>query len=606
MKLSQIYSSNYRIFPAIKFNGIEDTELSAVFARVKKPKDAHKDSHNLGKTLLVDLIDFLLLKDISGVPNHFLFKHSILFADWIFYLELQNTKGEFITIRRSVKDPTKIAFKTHVKRMAQGASGAATYTNWDHDNVTLERAVQLLDGYLGLEAIKPFTYRNGVGYFLRTQADYRQLFQLEKTSAAPDKTWKPYLAKLFGLDPGLVTHKYALDDEVADLKTKVDEIQQSIPHTRTRNLNELRMEVETRQQVLAETEGRIDRFRFSQEELRISKELAEDLEAEDAELNEQLPNLDYDIAQMRASMQREIMFDPGHIQNVFQEAQVYFSPQLTKQYEELVQFNRAITTERSKLLRKQVNELERERNELIRKKAGLDERRAQCYEILREHDTFRKFKSLQKEQATQRAEVAQKLMQIRRLEDLLLAEQSHRAKQQERAKLIEEIEAEVAAGTEVQKRINIEFARMVHKVLNLSGSVYLRTNQYGNLEPEHTADPSNIGAGQSSQSEGATYRRLLCILFDMAVLKAYARNHFFRFVYHDGILETMDDRKKIEMLQLLREFAAETGVQCIFSVIESEMPIGQDGKRMELSPSQIVRELSDDSSRGRLFRMASF
>jgi uncharacterized protein YydD (DUF2326 family) len=92
----------------------------------------------------------------------------------------------------------------------------------------------------------------------------------------------------------------------------------------------------------------------------------------------------------------------------------------------------------------------------------------------------------------------------------------------------------------------------------------------------------------------------------MAVLKAYAKNSFFRFVYHDGILETMDDRKKIEMLQLLKEFAVETGVQCIFSVIESEMPIGQDGKRMELSPDQIVRELSDDASRGRLFRMASF
>jgi uncharacterized protein YydD (DUF2326 family) len=59
-------------------------------------------------------------------------------------------------------------------------------------------------------------------------------------------------------------------------------------------------------------------------------------------------------------------------------------------------------------------------------------------------------------------------------------------------------------------------------------------------------------------------------------------------------------------MQLLKEFSEETGVQCICSVIESEMPVSPDGKRMQFSPGQIIRELSDDSSRGRLFKMASF
>jgi uncharacterized protein YydD (DUF2326 family) len=300
------------------------------------------------------------------------------------------------------------------------------------------------------------------------------------------------------------------------------------------------------------------------------------------------------------------MFDLTHIEKVFNETQTYFAPQLAKEYVELVNFNRTITTERSKFLRQQIKDLEKERAELVTKKAAVDERRSQCYEILQEHDTFRKFKSLQKEQAVQRAEVEGKRLQIRRLEELLQAEHNYRAKHQERAGLIEEIGAQVSAGTEIQEQINKEFARMVHKVLNLSGSVFLKMNQSGNIEPEHTADPSNVDAGQSSQSEGTTYKRLLCILFDFAVLKAYAKKDFFRFVYHDGILETMDDRKKIELMQLLREFSQETGAQCICSVIESEMPVSQDGKRMQFSPNQIIRELSDDSSRGRLFRMAPF
>jgi uncharacterized protein YydD (DUF2326 family) len=606
MKLSKLYSNNPRVFPPIEFNGVDDTELSVIFARVKKPKDAKKDSHNLGKTLLVDLIDFLLLKNINDVPNHFLSKHAILFADWIFYLELQNPKGTFITVRRTVKDPTKIAFKIHPKRLNPQSNNAGTPVQWDHKDVALDRAVQLLDGHLELDAIKPFPYRNGVGYFLRTQADYHDLFQLMKTSQGADKTWKPYLAKVFGIDPELVTKKYALDDEVADLKKKVDEIQQTIPNVRTRNLNELRMEVSSRRQQLGETEGRLDRFKFAQEELRISKEAADELEGEDAELNERLTNLDYDIGQMRASMQRSVMFDLAHIEKVFKETQTYFAPQLAKQYEDLLQFNRTITTERSKFLKQQIKDLEKERSELAAKKAEVDDKRSRYYEILQERDTFKRFKSLQKEHAGQRAELEQRLLQIRQLQELQIAEQNHRSKQLERTKLVAEIEAQVSAGAEIQEQINTEFTRMVRSVLALNGSVFLRMNQNGNIDPEHTADPANTDAGQSSQSEGNTYKRLLCILFDLAVLKAYAKKAFFRFVYHDGILETMDDRKKVALLKLLKEFADETGVQSIFSVIQAEMPVDQEGHRLEFAADQIVRELSDVGNNGRLFRMDPF
>lgn len=185
MKLSQLYSNEPKQFPPIRFNGIDNRDLSVIFAKVKKPKDEQKDSHNLGKTLLVELIDFLLLKNVSDSSSHFLAKHFILFADWVFFLEIQNAAGTFITVRRSVKEPSKIAFRRHPKRMKPLPNNTYPHSNWDHEDLAIERAVQLLDGHLGLDAIKPFTYRSGVGYFLRTQADYHDLFQLAKTSQFP-------------------------------------------------------------------------------------------------------------------------------------------------------------------------------------------------------------------------------------------------------------------------------------------------------------------------------------------------------------------------------------------------------------------------------------
>ncbi|HWH47823.1 MAG TPA: DUF2326 domain-containing protein, partial [Burkholderiales bacterium] len=73
---------------------------------------------------------------------------------------------------------------------------------------------------------------------------------------------------------------------------------------------------------------------------------------------------------------------------------------------------------------------------------------------------------------------------------------------------------------------------------------------------------------------------------------------------HDGILETMDDRKKIALLKLLTAFCAQTKVQSIFSVIQAEMPEDSDGKPVAFTDIQIIRELSDVGVNGRLFRMA--
>ena len=61
MRLSSIYTNKPRIFPRINFN----EGFNIIFAKVKDPSKVEKDSHNLGKTFLIKVIDFLLLADIE-------------------------------------------------------------------------------------------------------------------------------------------------------------------------------------------------------------------------------------------------------------------------------------------------------------------------------------------------------------------------------------------------------------------------------------------------------------------------------------------------------------------------------------------------------------
>lgn len=112
---------------------------------------------------------------------------------------------------------TKISFKKH--EIAFQEFLHLPEDQWDHFDVAFDRARQLLDGILNLKAIAPFDYRDAIGYSLRVQDDYGDIFQLGKFRGK-HSDWKPYLAKMLGFNTDLVTENYAIADEIEDLDTE--------------------------------------------------------------------------------------------------------------------------------------------------------------------------------------------------------------------------------------------------------------------------------------------------------------------------------------------------------------------------------------------------
>lgn len=210
MKLSKIYSNKPDVFKQTTFND----GLNIVYGEIKLPENREKDTHNLGKSTLGRVIDFTLLS--RREKKFFLFKHIDVFSQFIFFLEIKLNDSSYLTIRRDVNNPSKISFKKH-KEKHQDYSFLAPEL-WDHSNVPIDRAKELLDSLLGFRVIKPWNYRNCIGYLIRSQDDYIDIFQLRKFRSK-DASWKPYLAHILGFDSELIKKHYEKEAELAEVRT---------------------------------------------------------------------------------------------------------------------------------------------------------------------------------------------------------------------------------------------------------------------------------------------------------------------------------------------------------------------------------------------------
>lgn len=102
----------------------------------------------------------------------------------------------------------------------------------------------------------------------------------------------------------------------------------------------------------------------------------------------------------------------------------------------------------------------------------------------------------------------------------------------------------VRKNNPVLSHIREEFSRIIKKVLGQKALLFIQQNGSGNLDFEAHYTVSDKITGPTAESEGTSYEKMLCIAFDLAILNHYHGNGFYRFVYHDGIFEGFDNRKK--------------------------------------------------------------
>lgn len=596
MKLSKLYCNKPDLFGPIDFR----SGLNVVLAEIRLPENRNKDTHNLGKTTLGRMIDFCFLAGRD--PKFFLFRHEELFKDFVFFMEIELADSYYVTVRRGVVEATKISFKKH--EASHQDFTELPEEDWDHLNLPFERAREMLDSLLDWRAVSPWDFRKGLGYQLRSQDDFQDVFQLRRFGVGAHADWKPYVAHILGFDHKLIAQHYEKEAQLEEKKTKAATVKAELGGS-VDDIGNIEGILLLKQKDAEKKQKLLDAFDFRQQDKEHTKELVDEIDTRIATLNSQRYSLNQSKKKIVASLEEDqILFNPEEAQRLFKEAGVLFSRQIKKDFDQLIAFNHAITEERRGYLKEDRAEIEAELKSINAELNTLGKRRSDMLGFLSGTNVFAKYKQVTDGLVTLRADIATLERQrgfLRRLQELRGEIRLHSEECTHLQSQIEaDVEAKSADSDSLFSTIRLFFSEIVEDVIAHKALLNVRVNGEGHLE--FRVDILDDAGKSTSAGLGHTYRKLLCIAFDLAILRAHLDDKFPRFVYHDGVFESLDDRKKANLLAVIREYA-DLGVQPIITLIASDMPPAVEDEGPVFSPDEVVLTLHDEGLEGRLFRM---
>ena len=230
-----------------------------------------------------------------------------------------------------------------------------------------------------------------------------------------------------------------------------------------------------------------------------------------------------------------------------------------------------------------------------------EQERSDKISILTEVDVYDKFKVYQKELASLEAELSLLQEKLRLIDSSSTIRARIEKLKDERKEYIDKIREAIdgRAHAEISKIFN----QIVTEVTDTNAIISIKQNSDANIEFE--ADYQTTSHVTTSEADGTSYKTLLCVAFDIALLVSYSSHSFYRFVYHDGVLEGLDDRVKQRLIMVTQRICSEYGLQYILSLIDSDIPKNVDELNQEFPMDSVCLNLNDLDNSGKLF-MRSF
>lgn len=557
MKISKIYAN--KSFKNVSFN---ETGLNVIIGKISDRKNTDLDSHNIGKSLLLEVIDFLLLKKVSNKDKYFLTKYEI-FKECIFFAEIKLNSGKYLVVRRATATNTKISFKINDFKLEDFITD---FEGWDEENIAIDNGRKLLNTYINYDILPSWTYRKSINYFMRYQNDYIDVFKLSKFQGV-HKDWKPMVFDLLGFDGKLIDEKLSLEEEFEEQKAllKTLEVENKVSSEDEDKVVGL---IEIKQNEFDTLSSEIDKFNFYEKDNTEKENLINDIESQIKYANTEHYNIKYEINKIENSLTTDIdLINIDDINQLYKEVEIFFPDILLEEYEKVVNFNKEITSERNQYLSENLTTLKEELIEVETQLKTLENKKSIIFSDITEKTTYDKFKKYQKELAKTEADIIILQSKLKSINKMSSIQEKINGLDAEIKLKVAKLKKEILKQN--HKHIRKLFNEFTMKVLNTPAILSVKPNKSNNIdfEAEYQNQEELI---TTDLARGNTYKKILCAAFDTALLQFYSQNSFYKFVYHDGVLDSLDIRKKEKYIEYVREIANKSNIQYILTVIESE------------------------------------
>lgn len=554
MKLSKLYCNN-KDFKTIKFKD----KFNIIVGYGNKLSE--NDSHNLGKTSIINLIDYMLLKDIKKSKEHFLIKKEEFFKDYIFFLELKYDENLYVTIKREVNNK-KVSLKKHNLE----DQNFILEEEWDFENISLAEAKKNLNDLFSYDVKSNF--RKFLKFILRTQKDYDFKF---KKNEVKDIQWKPYVMEMLGYNLNDFNELYKIRAEKEELEKQLSEYKDDY----FKELEEKKNVKEICENKIAELENLVKNYDYYKIDDNVNDELINKINNEISKLNKEKYNLSFDIENIKKNINYNInTLDILELQEIYKEVKIYFGDSLKKDYNALLEFNKQISKERvenlKKLLTLKEKELEKVNAMLIEK----NREQHKFFKILEANKTVAKILLHNEELNKYKLKYTELSKELEYMEKNIQKNQSLKDKINSLNTLLSKTNLEITSNKNLLKKaISDNFSKYTKKIFfDSEGKISIYSNSEG--FPEMDIKLYSTANGQiTAEDNGNNYNKHIKCCFDLSIIIGYKeeKKRYFQFAFHDGSIEASDNKLKINFIDLVTELCEKYDIQYITTAIYDEI-----------------------------------
>lgn len=541
-----------------------DTGIIIILGGKEATKNPSKaKSHDLGKTMLKDIIDFVLLKDnvkrFNKVPNYY------------FIIEFECNNGKFVTIKRTLAENEESLFVKITDNPYLQNEILPTHKDWDKKyKITgkgseegLKNAKDLLNQVFNLFFKDKFDYRVFLGYFLRNYPkDYTGEIRLRYGN---DSEWKPPLFSLLGYNDDWIVRKYEISNDITNLKNAF-KIFGGMHKNKNKEITTLKTNIELKEKEFNDLNEEFKKFNFYKIEEKVNRNLVQELDIAIGEMNKSRYVYTNEIEKINSSlrMAEEDKFDVNEINDLFNEMSIHWNKNLIKDYELLVDFNKSITMERKKYLEIRLKEIKDNVKTIENQLIILNKKREAELKGLIDTDSYKKAFSYQDMINKMHDEITEFKKKLEYYQDY-----ENRLKTLEVT--LDDLKVKIRTYKEHEPMQYIAIKNIIINISNIlwgnPSILVVSVNDKDNLDISCTPSRPDGLSGKG----GNGWEMNVDMMFDVALLEYYADQSFFRFAYHDNAMDNLGNDVQEGYFDYIHNLAETKGLQFILTGLEDKL-----------------------------------